>query len=204
MEFHCVQVYISRRQYVQMNMIKSISHWHNWPVHDVPNTGIGWNITTCLRICLPFSKFIVDQLGNRSLINMMILPNITLFIQNRYLPIDCLSWLIVLDVDHLSSRACEHLGPVRGNHVNSVMKICRTGPTAVILVRLDRMPHLYKVEGPVIDRMGSIWIPPCNPKGCFLNNRCSPFWSHRSDCLSAIFFRRFLSFCIRNLQNASW
>ena len=91
---------------------------------------------------------------------MVVLPNITFCVQDCHFPIKP-ARAVVLNVYNLPPGARENFRAIRGDHIDAVMKV---GCAAIILIRLDYMPHLHHLEGPGVDRMRPVRAAPGKPR----------------------------------------
>ena len=146
-----------------MDVIKSISKWCYSPINNIADVGVRRNITTSRRVCFVSGPRVANGLRNSGIVQVMVLPNISLRIKDGYFPIKRASWRIVLNIHNLPTRPCKHIRSIRRNHIDAVVEIGRACARAVILIGLDDMAHLNDVKWPGINRMGPIGIASRDP-----------------------------------------
>jgi len=138
-ELEPVHVHAPRRQDIEVDVVEAFAERGDGPVDDIADVGIGCDEAAVYRVGLVLGEPVFDDLRDRVLVDVVVLPDVTFGVQDCDFPIKVVAWLVVLDVDDLAAGTVEDISAVRRHDVEPVVEVRLAGARVVVLVRLDGM-----------------------------------------------------------------
>jgi hypothetical protein len=87
MELEAIDVHPSRCQNIQVDVIELLAKGPDRPFDDIADVGVGIDEPAIDRIELVLRPFVPDCLGDAGFRNMVVLPDITIGVQNGDFPV---------------------------------------------------------------------------------------------------------------------